>query len=95
MTLDRSLKVGGGLVRSRSVLSRAERIEKLIEEGVFDPKTRSPFGLPKVKVKHSKAGTKAKKEEKAVEGAEGAEAAPGAAPAAAAKAPAKGAKGGK
>jgi small basic protein (TIGR04137 family) len=75
MTLDRSLKISGGLVRMRSVLSRAERIEKLTEEGKFDPEADSPLGLPKVRVKHSKAGTKTKKEEKAAPAAEGAEAA--------------------
>lgn len=75
MTLDRSLKISGGLVRMRSVLSRAERIEKLTEEGKFDPEADSPLGLPKVRVKHSKAGTKTKKEEKAALGAEGVEAA--------------------
>jgi len=72
MTLDRSLKVHGGIIRSRSVLTRAERIAQLTEEGKFDPEADSPFGLPKVRVKHSKAGTKSKKEEKpAAEAAEG------------------------
>ena len=64
MTLDRSLKVSGGLVRTRSVLTRAERIEELVEQGKFDPEKDSPLGLVKVRVKHSKAGTKSKKEEK-------------------------------
>lgn len=81
MTIDRSLKIHGGLVRSRSVLTRAERIQRLIEEGKFDPEKDCPLGLPKVRIKHSKAGTKTKKEEKvpvaeeAAAGAEG-EAAP-------------------
>lgn len=65
MTLDRSLKISGGLLRTRCVLTRAERIELLIEEGKFDPETDSVLGLPKVRVKHSKAGTKSKKEDKA------------------------------
>lgn len=87
MSLDRSLKVSGGMVRSRSVLTRAERIAKLVEEEKFDKDRNSPFGLPKVRVHHSRAGAKAKKE-KVAEGAEGAAAtaaAPGAAPAADAK----------
>ena len=32
MTIDKSLKVKRGLVRTRNVLTRAERIEQLIEE---------------------------------------------------------------
>jgi len=100
MSLDRTLRLGSGLTRKRSVLTRAERIAKLAEEDKFDREEDSPFGLPKVRVHHSRAGHK-KKEAKAAEGAEGAVAAPGAAaaatggkaPAAAAgKAPAAGAK---
>ena len=76
MTMDRTLKQHGGLIRTRSVLTRAERIEQLAEEGKFDPEQDSPFGLPKVRVRHSKAGTKSKKAEEAApaEGEEGAEA---------------------
>ncbi|MBT3199612.1 MAG: small basic protein [Phycisphaerales bacterium] len=62
MSLDRTLKLDGGLTGSRSVLSRAERIARLAEEGKFDPEKDNPLGLPKVKVRHSRAGTKAKKE---------------------------------
>ncbi len=90
MSLDRTLRLGSGLTRKRSVLTRAERIARLAEEEKFDREKDSPFGLPKVRVHHSKAGHK-KKEVKAAEGAEGAAAAPGAAaaaPAAGAKAPA-------
>lgn len=76
MTMDRTLKQHGGLVRTRSVLTRAERIEQLAEEGKFDPEQDSPFGLPKVRIRHSKAGTKTKKAEEAP-----AEQAPEAAPA--------------
>jgi small basic protein (TIGR04137 family) len=92
MSMDRSLKMHGGLVRTRCVLSRAERIAQLTDEGKFDPDRNSPLGLPKVKVKHSRAGTKTKKaaEEVAAEGVEGAVPAEGAAPAPGA-APAKGA----
>jgi small basic protein (TIGR04137 family) len=91
MTIDKSLKVRRGATSSRSVLSRAERIERLKEterwtEGV------SPLGLPKVRVR--KLAMK-KKKKKAKEGEEGAEGAGAAAPAAGAKgakgaAPAKG-----
>ena len=65
MTLDRTLKVHGGPARTRSVLTRAERIEQLMEEGRFDPEKDCPLGLPKIKVRHSKAGTKTKKAEEA------------------------------
>ena len=61
MTMDRTLKMHGGLARTRSVLTRAERIAKLIDEGKFDPEQDSPFGLPKVRVRHSRAGMKSKK----------------------------------
>ena len=75
MSLDRTLKTRGALIGQRSVLTRAERIAMLVDEGKFDPEADSPFGLPKVRVRRSKAGAKSKKEEKAVdETAEGAEA---------------------
>ncbi len=92
MTLDRTLKSGSGLHRARSVLTRAERIAKLTEEGKFDPSANSPLALPKVRVRTSKAGTKSKKAAEEA-GAEGAPAEGTAAPAAAA-APAE-KKGGK
>jgi len=95
MSMDRTLKQHGGLLRSRSVLTRAERIALLTDEGKFDPQTDSPLHLPKVKIRHSKAGTKTKKAEEApAEGApvEGEAAAEGAAEAAAAPAPDKGKK---
>jgi small basic protein (TIGR04137 family) len=77
MTMDRSLKNHGGLKGSRSVLTRAERIAKMQDEDRFDPENDSPFGLPKMRVRTSKAGSKSKKEEApAAEGAQGAEAAP-------------------
>jgi len=94
MSMDRTLKTHGRLTRSRSVLSRSERVARLIDEGKFDLETSSPYGLPKVRVRHSKAGTKTKKAAEEVPAAAGeaiAEAAAGAAaPGAAAKgAPAK------
>ena len=85
MSMDRSLKLSGGLVRQRSVLSRDERIAQMMEEGKFDPAKDSPMGLPKLRIRHSKAGTKSKKAAEEVP-AEGAAApAEGAAPAEAAK----------
>ena len=74
MTMDKSLKVHRGLVRSRSVLTRAERIERLKASDRWK-EGDDPLGLPKVRVyKISMKKKKKKKEEE--EGA--AEAAPAA-----------------
>jgi small basic protein (TIGR04137 family) len=93
MSIDKSLKRKGGMSRSRCVLTRAERIAKMIENGKWGDGA-SPFGLPKTRVQKIVLKKKAKKE--AAEGEAGAAAAaPGAAatPAAAAAAkPAAGAK---
>lgn len=75
MTIDKSLKVKLGLVRARSVLTRAERLEKLKDADRWtegDP----VFGLPKVRV--MKVSLKKKKKVKK-EGEEEAEAEAGAA----------------
>jgi len=50
MSLDRSLKTGGTLAARRSVLKRAERIAKMIEDKKFDPKKDKALGLPKTLV---------------------------------------------
>jgi small basic protein (TIGR04137 family) len=86
MTIDKTLKVAQGLARARSVLTRAERLEKLKEQDRW-AEGKSVYGLPKVRVR--KMQLKKKKKEKKEEGAEGEPAA--AAPVAAAPA-AKGAK---
>lgn len=64
MTIDKSLKVRGGMIRTRNVLTRVERINRLLElerwhEG--DP----ILGLPKVRVERVslKKKKKAKKQE--------------------------------
>lgn len=82
MTMDKSLKVRLGLARARSVLNRAERIQRLKAADRWQ-EGDSPFGLAKVRV--YKLAMKKKKKKKEEEGAEGAEAAAGAAPAEAAK----------
>lgn len=48
MSIDTSLKVAGGLVQHRNVLTRAERIELLATKGDFDKEKGDPLGLPKV-----------------------------------------------
>ena len=88
MSLDKSLRSRGELVRHRNVLSRTERLQMLKDAGRWDDE-KPVFGLPKVA--HRKIVTKKiKAAVAAAEGAEGA-AAPGAAPAAGA-APAGAAK---
>ena len=82
MTIDKSLKVRRGAASSRSVLTRAERLERLKETDRWKDGD-SPLGLPKVRVRKL-AMKKKKKKAKEEEGAEGA-AAPAAA---AAKSPA-------
>lgn len=68
MTLDKSLKLRRGLVRSRSVLTRAERLERLKEADRWK-EGESPFGLPKVRVfKLTVKKKKKKKEEEEEEG---------------------------
>ena len=57
MSIDRSLKVGNALSRHRNVLSRDERIERLIEEGSWTQED-SVTGLPKVGNRKAAAGKK-------------------------------------
>ncbi|MDR1141091.1 MAG: small basic protein [Planctomycetaceae bacterium] len=49
MTVDKSLRTRKGIVRARNVLTRAERIEKLLQQDRWT-KTDGPFSLPKVRV---------------------------------------------
>jgi small basic protein (TIGR04137 family) len=60
--IDKSLKRGGRLRRSRNVLSREERILTLVEQERWQD-GQSPFGLPKVRVLKSAIGKKKKKKE--------------------------------
>lgn len=53
MSLDRSLKTSGKLAGKRSVMTRAERIEKMIHDKKLDPKKDSALGLPKTLVVQS------------------------------------------
>ena len=74
MTLHKSLKIKNTMKRQRSVLTRAERIAVLEDEGRWLD-GESVFGLPKVrqyvmKRHHAKA---AEKEEETAEGAEAVE----------------------
>ena len=62
MTMDKSLKIRAGLARSRSVLKRAERIERLKTADRWQ-EGDSPLGLAKVRV-YKLAMKKKKKKEK-------------------------------
>lgn len=71
MTIDKSLKVQKGLIKSRSVLTRAERLAKLVETERW--KEGDPvLGLPKVRVQKLslKKKKKVKKEEDTEKAAE-------------------------
>ena len=49
MTIDKSLKIKAGSVSNRNVMTRAERLQKLIDNGRWtegDP----VYGMPKVRV---------------------------------------------
>lgn len=64
MSIDKSLKMKGKLVRPRNVFTRIERIKILKTEGKWEP-TMSVFGIPKVKsVKVKRKGKPEKKVEK-------------------------------
>ncbi len=61
MSLDSSLKTGGGLAKHRNVLTRAERIARLTDQEKFDMEGDSPLGLPKVANRKVVIGGKKKK----------------------------------
>jgi len=63
MSVDKSLKLGNRLVRSRSVLSRAERIAALRDKERWQ-EGQSIFGLPKVRVRKARRRVKAAQVEK-------------------------------
>jgi small basic protein (TIGR04137 family) len=72
MTMDKSLRVRAGMARSRNVLTRDERIQRLQAADRWQDGD-SPFGLAKVRV-YKLAMKKKKKKKKEDEEGEGAEA---------------------
>lgn len=61
MSIHRSLRGVDTLKGERSVLTRFERVNKLIAEGKLDGETGSAYGLPKVRTKFKVvSGKKAK-----------------------------------
>ena len=67
VSIDKSLKRPAGIVRSRNVLKRGERIDQLLEEGRWH-EGESPLGLPKVRVERAVTGKKKKKMDEEGEG---------------------------
>ena len=61
MTIDKSLKIKAGAIKSRNVYTRAERVEKLKELERFNEGDKI-YGLPKVRV--AKVSLKKKKKVK-------------------------------
>ena len=72
MSIDRTLKSASALTRHRNVLTRAERIEKLADDGLWTEEDNSVFGLPKVIHRKASVGKKIKKEKAPAEGEEAA-----------------------
>ena len=66
MSLHRSLVARSVLKRHRNVLTRAERVKQLEEEGKLD-QGDSIFGLPKVRIHRVKAGGRHKEPPKAAQ----------------------------
>ncbi len=60
MTIDKSLKTRGRLARTRSVLSRDERIKQMKTDDKWT-EGQSPFGLPKLRIVRLVVGKKKKK----------------------------------
>ena len=67
MTMDKSLRVRQGLIRSRSVLTRGERIERLKAADRWQ-EGDCPFGLAKVRVYKLAMKKKKKKKKEDEEG---------------------------
>ena len=68
MTIDKSLRIRRGTTANRSVLTRAERIERLKQTDRFRDGD-SPLGLPKVRVQKLVLKKKKKKAEEEGEAA--------------------------
>lgn len=66
MSIHKSLRTAGALVKHRNVLTREERLRKLEEEGRWDEAKDTPLGIPKVR-SIKKVGRKKKKKEEEAE----------------------------
>lgn len=77
MSIDKSLKTKGKLVRPRNVFTKTERLKLLKGEGKWES-TMSVFGIPKVKTVKQKRKAKSEKKEAKTEATAGATPAAGA-----------------
>lgn len=66
MSIDRSLRIQSSLTRHRNVLTRAERIQLLMDKRDWD-RSKGALALPKIAHRKAKAG---KKKEKAAAASE-------------------------
>ncbi len=66
MSIHPSLRGVDTLKGERSVLTRFERVQKMVDTGKLDPEKGSPYGLPKMRTKFKVvSGKKAKEMAKA------------------------------
>jgi small basic protein (TIGR04137 family) len=65
MSIHSSLRGISTLAGERSVLSRFERVQKMMRDGKLKAEGGSPFGLPKMRTKIKVAGKKPKEAPKA------------------------------
>lgn len=75
MSIDKSLKRKSGKSQVRCVLTRAERVLKMMADGTWT-EDRSPYGLPKTRVQKVVLKKRSKKEEASATTAAPAAAAP-------------------
>lgn len=50
MSIHKSLNLGSGIVSIRSVFTRRERVDKMMDAGTFDEGSM-PLGMPKIKTR--------------------------------------------
>ncbi len=50
MSIDRSLKIKAGIATNRSVLTRAERVAKMVDDKKKDTGKDGALGMPKTRV---------------------------------------------
>ena len=71
MSLDTSLKSGAGLARHRNVLTRTERLQRMLDTGKFDQDNAHIMGMVKVANRKLAVGKKPAKKPEAEADAKG------------------------